>query len=243
MFRYAVKRISTAKSIVLTPEPGSTTAGRWRDETRATMKMVEPLLGPNARVLDYGAGPGRLTKAILRAQPAVQVVAVDSSPQMLKLLPTYVGPRLMTRVRLVEFTGVTQLRQDLSRDRFDLALAVYVLQHVSKDILREVLQTILLSLKPGGKFFVINSTSRCVPCMSAEERGPKTLEERNNLVRTVARRVGSGDRYWSNDGIDMRRELSAVFGQPRYVSMRRVGVARSIWSGHFAAIYTRRKSV
>ena len=66
--------------------------------------------------------------------------------------------------------------------RFDAAIAVWVLQHCLRPA--EDIKVIQRVLKPDASFFVVNATYRAVPAL---------------------------ERPWVNDGIDIKRMLSAAF--------------------------------
>ena len=61
-----------------------TRAAIFRDFYRAVAKQVEERL-PAGRVLDIGAGPGRLAVLIAKESPLLQVTGLDISPDMVKI--------------------------------------------------------------------------------------------------------------------------------------------------------------
>ena len=73
----------------------------------ALLETVE--LTGNERVLDAGCGSGRLTQELLRRLPAGEVVALDSSPQMLE----------QARQRLVDFARVEFVQASLQEFALD----------------------------------------------------------------------------------------------------------------------------
>lgn len=66
-------------------ETGSYEKGRPEYRSDAVAWLLEPLPGPDAAVVDIGAGTGKLTRAVL-ALGRTSVVAVDPDPQMLDAL-------------------------------------------------------------------------------------------------------------------------------------------------------------
>ena len=107
----------------------------------AVLETVE--LADNERVLDAGCGSGRLTAELLQRLPAGEVVALDSSPQMLE----QARRRLETFGSRVEF--VLASLQDFTLDRkmdgiFSNAVFHWVPDH------EEMFRCLYRALVPGG---------------------------------------------------------------------------------------------
>lgn len=106
-------------------------------------------------MLDYGCGIGRMAKELI-ARYGCSVIGVDISPNMRAIAVAYVGSD--------RFFVCPPAMLDLLAERgvaFDLALAVWVLQHcanVHDDIAR-----IARALAPTGGLFVVNQRTRSVP--------------------------------------------------------------------------------
>ena len=64
---------------------------RWLPESefvhRQLFHLLDPLLGEGGRVLDLGAGTGRLSKLLLDRYSQIEVVLLDFSQTMLKRVP------------------------------------------------------------------------------------------------------------------------------------------------------------
>jgi SAM-dependent methyltransferase len=174
---FDVRDVEEARRIVLTPEAGTTTDERWARETPyLTERILESFpLDERHVVLDFGCGLGRMAKALIDATNCF-VIGVDFSTSMRQLSPGYVGsPR---------FAAIAPPMLDLMIARglrVELALSIWVLQHVARpepDIrrLREV-------LRPDGGLFVANNVRRAVPT----------------------------DRGWAHDGLDIRAILGGAF--------------------------------
>jgi len=97
---------------------------RWVD------KMLEDgIIEPGIKVLDYGAGLGRLSIPMQKA--GILVTAVDRRRDM--------------RDYLVKNDIRTFLAEDLKKiegEYFDMAIAMYVFQHMSRDVAREIIRQI-----------------------------------------------------------------------------------------------------
>lgn len=171
--------IADAMQIILTPED-STTEHRWATETPYVANLISRSfnLTEKSLVLDYGCGIGRLAKELI-ARHGCSVVGLDISPHMRAMAVAYVGSD--------RFFACPPMMLDLLVARgivFDLALAVWVLQHcanVGDDIAR-----ITRALGPNGGLFVVNQRTRSVP----------TVE------------LG-----WVDDGIDIYAVLRQTFHQ------------------------------
>jgi len=174
---FDVRDVDEARRIILTPEAGTTTDERWARETPWLVARIVEQFPLDARhaVIDFGCGLGRVARALIEATGCF-VLGVDFSTSMRQLAPGYVGsPR---------FAAVSPLMLDLivARGlRFELALSVWVLQHVAhpaQDIAR-----LHAALRDGGGLFVANNLRRAVPT----------------------------DRGWANDGQDVAAMLDARF--------------------------------
>lgn len=178
---YNVRSLPDAKRIILTEQEGRSPEERWETESPylASLTAEKCEVGAFSILLDYGCGVGRLAKLLIEKMSCA-VVGVDTSPSMRALSAQYVShDRFLAcapdALRLV----VRPLHS------FDVALAVWVLQHIPNP--DQAIQEIYRSLNPSvGRLFVVNNLNRCVPT----------------------------DRGWYDDGIDLRGLLEKRFGPP-----------------------------
>jgi len=63
--------------------------------------------GPDEIVIDVGCGTGRLTELLLERWPAIRVIAVDQSANMLAEAEAYLGPRFGERVTFEQANALT----------------------------------------------------------------------------------------------------------------------------------------
>lgn len=133
------------------------TAIRAREEG-AVYDFLGTVLKPGHSVLEVGPGTGNYTVPV--AQRCSEMVAVDSSPEMLQ----YLRKRLLREGMSNVETGTGQLPDKLGATpgRFDGALLVGVLNYT--EYLAESLRALVSALKPGG-WIIFN-----VPLLTLEGR-------------------------------------------------------------------------
>ena len=174
---FDVRDIDEARRIILTAESGTTTDERWTKETPwlADRILEQFPLTERHVVIDFGCGLGRMAKALIE-RTRCWVVGVDMSQGMRQLAPGY--------VQSPKFAVVSPPMLDLMIARgfrAELAIAIWVLQHVAQpDVDVGRLQRVLAR---GGGVFVANNLRRAVPT----------------------------DRGWAHDGIDVDGLLARSF--------------------------------
>ncbi len=154
---FEVNSFSQAMTIVVTPEPGTTTEERWAKETRYIVDDIGKCLGLTADscVLDYGCGPGRVAKGLIE-EYGCRVVGVDFSHSMRLLAPEYVLSERFT-------VWSPQVLEKLTAKGFRAthAICCWVIQHVVQPQL--VIQLIANSMQPAATLYLLNQNDRCVP--------------------------------------------------------------------------------
>lgn len=143
------------------------------EHTRTDLMLDRLGLEPGMRVLDAGAGPGRLSiPAAQRVAPGGEVVAADIQPAMLAQLTQRAAQAGVSNIRTLE-AGLGQ--GALPQETFDRALLVAVLGevHDREAALREIYD----ALRPGG-------------VLSITEGFPDPHYQRADAVRELAQRVG-----------------------------------------------------
>ena len=98
-------------------------------------------LGLNARILDFGCGSGRDTKAFLEAGYIVE--AIDGSEELCKKAAAYTG----IPVKQMLFSDLNE------KDRYDGIWANASLLHLPKPELGDVLQKLEKAMRPQGILF------------------------------------------------------------------------------------------
>jgi SAM-dependent methyltransferase len=99
------------------------------------------------RVLDLGAGDGRLLQLVLAARPGASGIAVDFSPPMLRLLADRFSAH--SEVQIVEH-NLEQPLPDLGR--FDAVISSFAIHHLPHDRKRDLYGEIWNLLEDGGVF-------------------------------------------------------------------------------------------
>ena len=118
-----------------------------------------PLLGDikGKKVLDAGAGTGRLTVELARL--GAEVTVLDISEEMLKILQKK-NPKVKIVVGDVE-------NMPFEKESFDLVVAAFVIVHLKNPI--RVFDEVYRVLKDGGKFLVTNINQKEPPEVETSE--------------------------------------------------------------------------
>ena len=121
--------------------------GFYRELTRATLDLITERVRPPARVVDFGAGTGRLSLPL--AELGYRVTAVEPCLEMLNELKR---KHRSGALRTVQST-MADFRSD---ERFDLALCVFtvVLYLLDEQSLRGSLAAAHASLEDGGLLLI-----------------------------------------------------------------------------------------
>jgi SAM-dependent methyltransferase len=153
---FDVHNIQSAKSVILTPEMGKSSAFRWEWETPYLVDLISEKcsLTQDSWVLDFGCGIGRLAKPLIQRY-GCKIVGVDMAASMRALSMSYVG--------VPNFFAIAPGMLPELPIRFDLALCVWTLQHCLNPI--EELGLIHNALAANGKLFILNNNRRAVPTL------------------------------------------------------------------------------
>ena len=139
------------------PEPFPATRARVLDNPiarRQASRIVGLLdLAPGMRVLDVGAGVGRLSIPIaVKVGPTGEVVALDIQQEMLESLEKRAGEMGLANVRTLRAAAG---EGELDRSAFDRALLVAVLGEIPPDRRVPALREIHEALRPDGTLHVV----------------------------------------------------------------------------------------
>ena len=194
-------------------------ADRIPHRTEGEATLLEEVPGDATRVLDLGAGDGRLLGLLLLARPAARGVAVEFSPPMLARLRERFGGE--GRVQVVA--------HDLERPlpplgTFDVVASSFAIHHLPHPRKRELYEEVWAVLGPGGVFCNLEHVAS--PTARVHSRFLDALgitpeqEDRSNKLLDVGtqlrwlREVGfeDVDCYWK------WRELALLAGRKRAVA-------------------------
>ncbi|MGB0383694.1 MAG: class I SAM-dependent methyltransferase [Ardenticatenaceae bacterium] len=119
------------------------------------LRSIKPTLPASAKILDLGAGTGRVSKLLLEAFETCHVTLLDLSPNMLKEAPN----------KLRDFAGRYTIVQgdffnqevDFPAQSFDAVVSVFSICHGRKQKnYQDLYKKIYKSLKPGTRFVCID---------------------------------------------------------------------------------------
>jgi len=126
----------TEGQLELTP-----TLDRWHFE------LLRPYLG--RRLLEVGAGPGRITALVAGVTQHDELLAIEPSPHLFELLCSRVGT----------FAGVSLLQTETGRlgseyaNHFDSVYSVHVMEHIADDL--QFLKEMLALTRPKGVVIIL----------------------------------------------------------------------------------------
>ncbi len=146
-----------AMSVIMTEEPGTTTAERWNFETRFSIDDIGRHLNLDARhcVLDFGCGIGRVARPLIERY-GCRVVGVDTSESMRNLATDYV------RSDRFEVWSPEELAEQVRRGfQADFCICLWVIQHAFDA--SEVIASIASALRADGLVYAMNQSERAVP--------------------------------------------------------------------------------
>lgn len=115
------------------------------------------------RLLDVGCGPAQLTRGIARARPALSVLGVDPSPDMIRQARrSEPPPNLELRVASPATSGLS--------DEIDFALSVLSFHHWEAPI--EELSAIHRALRRGGRLWLYEPDPEASDAAIRADRAP-----------------------------------------------------------------------
>jgi ubiquinone/menaquinone biosynthesis C-methylase UbiE len=121
-------------------------------------RLLTPLLKPERRILDIGAGDGRIGMRLAKDYPGY--FACDISRNMLKILtskPQLQGKSIQCEATMLPF----------KENSFDILLAFFLIVHIDK--LDHFFQESFRILKPGGHLLLNNIPQHTAPILQAGE--------------------------------------------------------------------------
>jgi SAM-dependent methyltransferase len=186
--------------------------------TAGETALLEELPADAKRVLDLGAGDGRLLHLVLTARPTATGVALDFSPPMLQQL----------QQRFAANPHVQIVRHDLSNPlpnlgEFDAVVSSFAIHHLDHDNKRRLYEEIWRALKPGGVFCNLEHVASPTPRLhhrflgaigvtpDQEDKSNRLLDVETQLRWLRAIGFSDVDCYWK------WRELALLVGNKQSV--------------------------
>jgi tRNA (cmo5U34)-methyltransferase len=163
-----------------TPQVSRTPTGGWSTEEQtawylerigrlhprqAGEDVLVEVLPPNPqRVLDLGAGDGRLTALVLEHRPSVEeVVLIDRSPPMLRRATERFADDARVRVQAADMGDCVEPLGD-----FDLTISGFAIHHLEDRRKRQLFREIARALTPRGTFANLDVVASASPQRHAE---------------------------------------------------------------------------
>jgi SAM-dependent methyltransferase len=181
--------------------------------TEATVQCVARIQSPPARIVDFGAGTGRL--ALPLAKAGYSVVAIDPCAEMLAVLSSKADNE-----RLAIQTVCCRMQDEFQSPPFDLSLCVFtvLLYLLDEAALDASFQTAAAMLRPGGRLLldipsrqIFHSYNRTTPDFVRDVR---VIQETEVLFRYEETIRVLEDNRWVNhsDSFQIRHwEQAQVF--------------------------------
>ena len=154
---FEVRTLDHAKKLTLTTEQGMESEERWTLETPYLVEDIGKSLPiqSESRVLDYGCGPGRMSKGLIDKH-GCHAIGIDTSQSMRLLAPEYIlserftvwSPEMLDKMIAKGF-------------RADFCICLWVIQHAFDPM--DIISRIDRVLKPDGMLYALNQKHRCVP--------------------------------------------------------------------------------
>ena len=109
--------------------------------------LLRPHLG--CKLLEIGAGTGRITALVAEAGGHDELIALEPSPNLFRLLQGYASKLPKTTLVMAE---AGKLLPEY-REHFDSVYSVHVMEHIEDD--RQFLATMLALTRPGGNVIIL----------------------------------------------------------------------------------------
>lgn len=138
---------------------------RWAEPSLAPLhrRIGAEIPVERGRLLDAGCGPGRFDRLLAAANPELEIVALDASPEMIREASRGpVLPNLEFREGLVEEAGFSRL--------FDFAVSILSFHHWEEP--RHGLEAVYAALRPGGRFWIYEPDAEASDVEIRADRAP-----------------------------------------------------------------------
>lgn len=166
---------------------------------------LQTACGNEAKVLDYGCGSGKVSRRLLEAEAAAQVVGVDISADMITFA------RAQTLQPTARFHTIDSGHVPYPDDTFDAVVCCFVFINVpTREELRTIARELARVLTPTGTLFIVDSNTAATGVQFPTFRsGEPGKSYRDGDERRVSLQIpGAGalelvDRHWSISTYEM----------------------------------------
>lgn len=180
--------------------------------------FVLQMCGPSAgtRVLDLGCGEGYCARQLRRAG-ASEVLGIDLSAGM---IAAAIGEEQRTPLGIHYRQGDATDLGDLESESFDLAVAVFLFNYLTRDAMRICMREVRRLLRPGGRF-VFSVPHPAFPYMRAP--GPPFYFELAGESYYAARDRRFAGKIWKRDGSALDVQVVHKTFEDYFTALRRAG--------------------
>lgn len=147
-----------------------------------TLKFIQRHLSDKKSLLELGCGSGQLASEIIKlADTSTQFLGIDSDPAQVKRSQKLLL-QFEHRVKIIQLNIMTELDQLAKLGPFDLIYCRWVLVHLPKDKLVNVLKKIMNLLTNNGIFICEECDNRTVEFKPAANRIPKASYQKATKI-------------------------------------------------------------
>jgi 2-polyprenyl-6-hydroxyphenyl methylase/3-demethylubiquinone-9 3-methyltransferase len=197
-------------------------------------RLVDRHIGHARRVLDAGCGSGVFT--LLLARRGLDVVALDSSPEMIRVAEREVTRSLTPMSGSVTFK-LGHLEQLEVPDTFDAVICLSVLEYVKDDL--TVLKTLSAALASGGMLILSVPNARSVVRLVEARVGRVRPKQSAYLAFQQHQYVPAAiDQSLERLGLERKDAAywSVGFSKPRFLVR---ALEWRWWAGMYVAVYVK----
>jgi 2-polyprenyl-3-methyl-5-hydroxy-6-metoxy-1,4-benzoquinol methylase len=119
-------------------------------------KIITVLPEPRARILEVGAGQGRITFEL--AKHAGRITAIDISKKEIGNLNRIAKKNRINNVK-GEVHDLIRISQTLKKNKYDHIVGVYILHHLPINELPSIVGQLVQYLRPGGRLSFLESNN------------------------------------------------------------------------------------
>ena len=178
------------------------------------LEMCSPCAG--ARVLDLGCGEGYCSRQ-LRSSGAREVLGIDLSEGM---IAAAIGEELRRPLGIHYRRGDATDLEDLESEAYDLVVAVFLFNYLTRDAMRICMREVRRLLRPGGRF-VFSVSHPAFPFMRAP--APPCYFDLASETYSAACDHRFFGKVWKRDGASLDVQVVHKTLEDYFTALRRAG--------------------